>query len=100
MTGTQFLVALAQLLKTNTPPAADASMLTELAAVGIISGEDFDSSKLDPTVRKALDGAVLAALAELQPAPGGVPMQTALASRPARTSCAEGKWQVRTGQNM
>jgi hypothetical protein len=47
----------AQLLKTNPPAAADAPMVAKLAKIGIIPGQDFDSSKLDPAVAKGLAAA-------------------------------------------
>ena len=66
MTGAEFLTALARLLKFNPPPAADAPVLTKLATIGVIPGQPFDSSKLDPAVAKGLEGAVPAAIAVLR----------------------------------
>jgi hypothetical protein len=45
---------LAELLKTNPPAAEDAPMVAKLAKIGIVPGQDFDVSKLDPAVTKAL----------------------------------------------
>ena len=47
----------AQLLKTNPPVADDAPMVAKLAKIGIVPGQDFDASKLDPAVAKGLAGA-------------------------------------------
>ncbi len=52
---------LAALLKDNPPAAADAPMVAKLAKIGIVPGQDFDSSKLETTVSKALEGAPKAA---------------------------------------
>ena len=49
---------LATLLKDNPPAAADAPMVAKMAKIGIIPGQDFDMSKLDPAVAKALQGMV------------------------------------------
>ena len=66
MTGVEFLTALARLLKSNPPPAADAPMLEKLATIGVVPGQDFDLGKLDPTIAKGLEGIVPRALATLQ----------------------------------
>jgi hypothetical protein len=66
MTGAQFLSSLAMLMKSNPPPAADARALANLAAIGVIPGQAFDPSKLDPAVARALEGIVSAAVAVLQ----------------------------------
>ena len=44
----------AKLLKTNPPTAEDAPMVATLAKIGIVPGQDFDASKLDPAVAKGL----------------------------------------------
>ncbi len=48
---------LAELLKTNPPASEDAPMVAKLAKVGIVPGQDFDMSKVDPAVAKALQAA-------------------------------------------
>ena len=48
---------LAELLKTNPPVSEDAPMVAKLAKVGIVPGQDFDMSKVDPAVAKALQAA-------------------------------------------
>ena len=44
-TGTYFS-KLAKLMKTNSPTAQDASMVEQIAKVGLVPGQDFDASKL------------------------------------------------------
>ena len=44
----------AQLLKTNPPAPEDAPMVATLAKIGIVPGQDFDLSKLDPAVAKGV----------------------------------------------
>jgi hypothetical protein len=66
MTGVEFLTSLAKLLKSNPPPATDAPVLAKLKTIGVVPGEPFDPSKLDPAVAKELDGAVKVAIATLQ----------------------------------
>ena len=47
----------AELLKTNPPAADDAPMVAKLAKIGIVPGQDFDASKLDPAVAKGMAAA-------------------------------------------
>jgi hypothetical protein len=49
---------LATLMKDNPPATADAPMVAKMAKIGIVPGQDFDMSKLDPAVAKALPGIV------------------------------------------
>lgn len=44
----------AELLKTNPPTADDAPMVAKLAKIGIVPGQDFDASKLEPAVAKGI----------------------------------------------
>ncbi len=44
----------AELMKTNPPNADDAPMVAKLAKIGIVPGQDFDASKLEPAVSKGL----------------------------------------------
>lgn len=53
------------LLKDNPPVAADAPMVANLAKIGIVPGQDFDMSKLDPAVATALQGVPKAAQARI-----------------------------------
>ncbi len=46
---------LAELLKDNPPTSEDAPIVAKLAKIGIVPGQDFDFSKLDPAVQKGLD---------------------------------------------
>jgi hypothetical protein len=48
---------LAQLMKDNPPAAEDAPMVAKMAKIGIVPGQDFDISKLDPAVQKGLQNA-------------------------------------------
>jgi len=68
MTAVQFFGALARLLKTNPPPAAEAPILDKLARIGVAPGEAFDPSKLDPSVVKGLERSMSAAFGMLQEA--------------------------------
>ena len=62
---TVYFNVMAALLKDNPPPAADAPVLEKLAKLGIVPGEKFDPSKLDPAVARGLDQALPEALAKL-----------------------------------
>ncbi len=55
--GKEYFAMLASLLKTNPPSAEDAPMVAKLAKIGIVPGQDFDASKLDPAVAKGIEGA-------------------------------------------
>jgi hypothetical protein len=54
MDGAAYFKLFAQLLKTNPPSAEDAPMVAKLAKIGIVPGQDFDASKLDPAVAKGI----------------------------------------------
>jgi hypothetical protein len=45
---------LAKLMKDNPPMQADAPIVAEMAKIGIIPGQDFDTNKLDPITREVL----------------------------------------------
>lgn len=55
--GAAYFKLFAELLKTNPPAADDAPMLEKLAKIGIVPGQDFDASKLDPAVAKGIAAA-------------------------------------------
>lgn len=55
--GVAYFTLLAQLMKTNPPAAADAPMVATLAKLGIVPGQDFDASKLDPAVVAGINAA-------------------------------------------
>ncbi len=48
MDGATYFRLLAELMKTNPPAAADAPMVATMAKVGIVPGQDFDPTKLNP----------------------------------------------------
>jgi len=57
MDGAAYFKLFAELMKANPPSAEDAPMVTKLATIGIVPGQDFDASKLDPAVAKAIAAA-------------------------------------------
>jgi hypothetical protein len=50
MDGASYFKLFAQLLKTNPPTADDAPLVSKLAKIGIVPGQDFDPSKLESGV--------------------------------------------------
>ena len=54
MSAARYFDTLARLLKSNPPPAADAPVLAKLATIGIVPGQPFDASRLDPCAPAAL----------------------------------------------
>ena len=56
MDAASYFKLFAQLLKTNPPTPDDAPMVAKLAKIGIVPGQDFDASKLDPAVARGLRG--------------------------------------------
>lgn len=65
MSAAEFFDTMAALMKQNPPPAADAPVLEKLKAIGIVPGEKFDASRLDPAFAKGLSRAVPVALERL-----------------------------------
>ena len=61
MDAATYFGTLARLMKENPPAKADAPMVETMAKIGIVPGEDFDISKLDPAVAKGLQGVPKAA---------------------------------------
>ena len=57
MDGGSYFKLLAELMKTNPPANEDAPMVEKMAKLGIVPGKDFDISKVDPAVAKALQAA-------------------------------------------
>jgi len=57
LTAAEYFQLLAKLMKDNLPTAEDAPMVAKLAKIGIVSGEGFDMSKLDPAVAKGIEAA-------------------------------------------
>jgi hypothetical protein len=59
--GASYFKEFAQLLKSNPPTAEDAPMVATLAKLGIVPGQDFDATKVDPAASAAVAGAPKAA---------------------------------------
>ena len=57
MDGASYFKLFAELLKSNPPAADDAPMVAKMAKIGIVPGQDFDVSKLDPAVAKGIAAA-------------------------------------------
>jgi hypothetical protein len=53
---TDYFAYLAKLMKTNPPTADDAPMVARMAKIGLVPGQDFDSSKLDAFDKEAVKG--------------------------------------------
>jgi hypothetical protein len=66
MEPTAFFAAFAQAIKSNPPHADDASMVRDLARIGLVPGQDFDSSNLTPEQLKALNDGAQAAAARIE----------------------------------
>jgi len=63
-----FFTRMAMLLKSNPPPVSEAPILEKLKKIGIVPGEKFDPSQLDPVVAKAMENSLSVALEKLQEA--------------------------------
>ncbi|MDW5288924.1 DUF1254 domain-containing protein [Formosa sp. PL04] len=74
MSTTEFFNALTELMVKNPAYAEDAPVLEKLAMIGVVPGEKFDLSKLDPAVAKALENVVPMALGKLKTAPLAAPV--------------------------
>ena len=61
MDAASYFKLFANLLKTNPPAAEDAPMVVKLAKIGIVPGQDFDVSKLEPSAAAGLAKAPKAA---------------------------------------
>ena len=68
LTTEQYFTRMAALLKSNPPPASEAPLLEKLKAIGIVPGEKFDASKLDPAVARGLEKSVAVAMEKLDAA--------------------------------
>jgi hypothetical protein len=66
MSPTTFFATFAQELKIDPPHAADQQMVSDLARIGVVPGEDFDPSKLAPEQLKAIDDGARAATARIE----------------------------------
>jgi hypothetical protein len=59
MSAAEYFALLAQLMKTNRPVLPqDAAIVAEMARIGLVAGQDWDTSKLSPAVQTALQGSV------------------------------------------
>jgi hypothetical protein len=65
MSAGDYFKLLATLMKDNPPAQEDAPLVAKLAKVGIVPGQDFDISKLDPEVAKGLQGVPKAAFEKI-----------------------------------
>lgn len=65
MSAEAYFTRMAALLKSNPPPASEAPVLEKLEAIGIVPGEKFDASKLDPSTAKGLEQSVKVAFEKL-----------------------------------
>jgi DNA sulfur modification protein DndE len=57
LNGEQFFKKFSAALKKNPPAAADGPIVSQLAQIGIIPGQEFDINKLDPTIVQAINEA-------------------------------------------
>jgi hypothetical protein len=57
MAGDKFFAYAAELLKVHPPHVTDQPIIARLKRIGFEAGKDYDTSKLDPVVKKAIDGA-------------------------------------------
>ena len=55
--GVAYFTLLADLMKTNPPAAADTPMIAKLAKIGVVPGQSFDASKLDPAIVDGINAA-------------------------------------------
>ena len=74
MSTAEFFNALTQLMVKNPAAAEDAPVLKKLALIGVVPGEKFDPSRLDPAIAKALENVVPIALDKLKKAPLAAPV--------------------------
>lgn len=57
MSGEAFFKKFAQLLKDNPPAAEDADLVEKMKRIGIVPGEDFEITKLDPKIANIVNNA-------------------------------------------
>ena len=57
MDGAAYFRLLGELMKTNPPAAADAPMVATMAKIGLVPGQDFDPTKLNPAQTAAIQAA-------------------------------------------
>jgi len=66
MDAVQFFTLFARALKANPPHKEDAPIVKQLALIGIVSGQDFDPSKLNPEQLTGLNKGVSEAVAKIE----------------------------------
>lgn len=66
MSAEVFFARVAALLKSNPPPATDAPMLAKLKAIGIVPGEKFEPSRLEPHYAEGLKESLAVAIQKLR----------------------------------
>jgi hypothetical protein len=66
MTGAEYFGLFANLLADNPPAPADKPMVDKLAKLGIVPGQPFDASKLDPKLSAAIERAPKTAVALIE----------------------------------
>jgi hypothetical protein len=62
----EFFAAFAKYMKANPPHAADASLVDDLARIGLVPGQDFDASGLTPAQLSSLTAGVQAATTRIE----------------------------------
>src|SRR5262249_39615302 len=62
MSAGDYFKLMAALMKDNPPAKADAPIVARMAKIGLVPGQDFDITKLDPAIAQALEGAPRAGL--------------------------------------
>ncbi len=75
MSGPAFFTTFASLLNDNPPAPADKPMVDKLAKLGIVPGQPFDFSKLDPKVAAAMKRVPKGGLAMIEKAVQSVPRE-------------------------
>lgn len=60
-----FFTLLAKLMKDNPPAPEDEPMVKRLARIGLVPGEEFDASKLDPVIARGMEQAVKPGLEQI-----------------------------------
>ena len=61
LNATEYFGWMAQLMKNNPPASEDGLIVAKMAQIGIVPGKDFDLTKLDPAIAKAIEEAPKAA---------------------------------------
>jgi hypothetical protein len=65
MNAAAYFKLLATLMKDNPPTSADAPMVAQMAKIGLVPGNDWDISTLDPAIAQAVTTAPKSALAKI-----------------------------------